>query len=64
MIVYRDECVGCSDLGLPCMGSSCRYRNVPYAICDECGDEIDDDVDFDEDKHLCEECKEKLLVED
>ena len=60
MIIYEDECVGCSALGLPCYGSSCPNRNVPYVFCDECGDDIDsDDIDFDSDYHLCDKCRAK-----
>ena len=29
----------CVDCGLPCLGSSCPYRNVPVDYCDDCGDE-------------------------
>ena len=39
MIEYRDECVGCTSMGLHCLGSVCPNRNVPYHICDDCGDE-------------------------
>ena len=60
MIIYEDECVGCSSLGLPCYGSACPNRNVPYVFCDECGDDIDRDSDY----HLCDKCRrEKEEVE-
>ena len=37
MITYSNECVDC---GLPCLGSSCPYRNVPHYYCDNCGKEL------------------------
>ena len=32
----ENECVDC---GLPCLGSSCPYRNVIRYYCDRCGEE-------------------------
>lgn len=40
MTTYKDDCVSC---GLPGMGSSCKYKNVPHYFCDKCGDECNDD---------------------
>lgn len=58
MVRYENECVGCpKEMG--CIGSSCRYRNVPYYICDCCGaDEEYDGVDIYEfdGKHYCSDC--------
>lgn len=54
MIKYEDECVGCSSLGLPCLGTSCINRNVPHWYCDECGDE-DELYEF-EGQELCINC--------
>lgn len=39
MIEYVNECVGCAEVGLPCMGRSCPNRRVPHYYCDECGEE-------------------------
>lgn len=39
MIKYENECLGCISMGLYCIGSSCRNRNVPHFYCDECGEE-------------------------
>lgn len=39
MIKYEDECVGCREIGLPCLGSGCGKTNVPHYYCDKCGDE-------------------------
>ena len=44
----------CVDCGLPCLGSSCPYRNAPVDYCDDCGDEgakYRSDGD-----DLCEDC--------
>lgn len=37
MVKYEDECVGCTDLGLYCLGIACSNRNVPHWYCDKCG---------------------------
>ena len=53
MIRYEDECVGCPpEMG--CLGSACRYSNVPHYYCDECGDE--DKLYYYNDRELCENC--------
>lgn len=39
MVKYENECMGCTSIGLHCIGSSCRNRNVPHFYCDECGEE-------------------------
>lgn len=51
----ENECVGCKDIGLPCVGSSCPNRNIVRWYCDECGEETtlyyyDDDIE------LCADC--------
>ena len=35
----ENECIRCKDLGLPCIGNSCPYKNVARFYCDRCGDE-------------------------
>lgn len=50
-----DECVGCTDLGLPCIGSSCPNRNVTRFYCDECGEELTEIYDYNG-MELCEDC--------
>lgn len=58
MIRYENERVGPCPMG--CMGSACRYRNVPRCYCDKCGEEISYDSDrWDEDSdyHVCEDCE-------
>ncbi len=59
MKVYEDECVGCADVGLPCMGQSCPNRHVLHIYCDKCGDE-GDIYEF-EGQELCISCIEGLL---
>lgn len=39
MIKHEDECVGCTSLGLQCLGPECPNRNVPHYYCDDCGEE-------------------------
>ena len=51
MKIIENECVSC---GLPCMGSACRYRNVPHYYCDFC-DEEGKLYEYDG-QELCEEC--------
>lgn len=51
----------CVDCGLPCLGSSCPYRNVPVDYCDGCGDEgakYRSDGD-----DLCEDCAKARIKE-
>ena len=51
----ENECVGCTDLGLPCQGSSCPNRHVLRYYCDKCGDETEELYEF-EGQELCEDC--------
>lgn len=44
----------CVDCGLPCLGDSCRYRNVPHYYCDCCG--YEDKLYYYDSEELCEEC--------
>lgn len=41
MIIYENECVGCTGLGLRCLGPSCKNRNIPHFYCDACGEETE-----------------------
>lgn len=64
MKVTENECVGCTDLGLPCLGSSCSNRNVVRYYCDECGSE--ETLYNYEGYELCELCiikKYKVIAE-
>ena len=35
----ENECVGCTSIGLHCIGSSCPKLNVPHWYCDDCEEE-------------------------
>lgn len=36
MIKIVDECVDCTDIGLPCKGIGCPNREVERHYCDDC----------------------------
>ena len=54
MIRTENECVGCRDVGMPCMGSSCPNRNVKHLYCDNCKGEADKLYDVDGDELCCD----------
>lgn len=62
MVSYENDCVGPCPQG--CIGSACRYRNVPYHYCDRCGEETDTlysgSETYDE---LCKACVEEEISE-
>ena len=54
MIRVENDCVGCEDIGLHCIGYPCRYKQVKRYYCDECGDETTlYDTEYGE---LCRDC--------
>jgi hypothetical protein len=55
----ENECVGCTSLGMHCLGIGCPNREVLHYYCDECEDECDL-YEYDG-KELCIECIEKRL---
>jgi len=58
MLKLENQCVDC---GLPCIGNSCHYRNVPVYYCDECGSpEAKYKI---EGTDVCEDCALKILNE-
>lgn len=59
MTAYEDRCVGCTDLGLHCQGSSCKNKNVEVHYCDEC--KSDGCVAILDDEELCESCAETFV---
>ncbi len=61
MIIYENECVGCTDSGIPCMGKGCPNRRVPRFYCDECREEATL-YDFDG-RELCIDCIAENLEE-
>ena len=58
MIKFENECVDCPpDIG--CIGSRCKYLNVPRFYCDECNDEAE--LYWFDGMQLCIDCIEKRL---
>ena len=61
MVKIENHCVDC---GLPCLGDSCRNRNVEVHYCDKCDEELPHDgiYETDDGEELCESClKERFL---
>lgn len=54
----ESECVGCTSVGLHCIGSSCPNLNVPHFYCDECG--CEEKLRRYNGRELCADC---LLLE-
>jgi len=50
-----NECVGCTDMGLPCRGSSCPNRAATRYYCDKCRQEAEELFYFDS-RELCLDC--------
>lgn len=55
----EDECVGCTSLGLSCIGAGCPNRNVTRLYCDKCG--IETDLYYFDGQELCLDCIEESL---
>ena len=58
-----DECVGCTSMGLSCMGITCPNRNIPVYYCDECGEEMEEVYEV-YGEELCEECLKDMFRRD
>ena len=61
-----DNCVGCTSVGLPCLGSACPNSPREVEFCDDCADVADVYADYylnDSygESALCEECLEETL---
>lgn len=57
MIECYDECVGCTGMGLHCIGAGCPNRNVPHFYCDNCHNEFAPEELYDvDDDMLCTDC--------
>lgn len=54
MIRFIEECVGCRDMGLPCIYPSC-HQGYTECICDWCNEEVDALYRYDGDE-ICEDC--------
>ena len=50
-----NECVGCKEMGLHCLGSSCPNRAVTRYYCDKCRQEVDELYYFDG-REMCIDC--------
>jgi hypothetical protein len=59
----ENHCVGCTDLGLHCIGRHCRNRNVEVHYCDICGSELFK-IHKADGKELCEDCYNEQYGED
>lgn len=55
MISYEDRCVGCTSMGLHCLGDGCPNMNIKILTCDRCGEQTDEAWEVDG-EHLCEDC--------
>ena len=53
--LVEDRCVGCTSIGLPCIGSSCPNRRVEILVCDECGEDCATLYKYDNFEY-CESC--------
>lgn len=62
MIVIEDHCVGCTDLGKPCIGPHCRNANVAVCYCDECGEKTGCEVYEVDGEDLCEDCLKRRFL--
>lgn len=60
MIKYENECVGCTSLGLPCIGASCDKIHVPHSYCDKCGEE--EELYHYNGMHMCMDCIKNSLI--
>jgi hypothetical protein len=64
VVRIENHCVGCTDLGMHCLGSNCPNRNVEVHYCDKCGEELGDEIYEVDGEELCEGClKEKFRKE-
>ncbi len=51
---FIHECVGCSSMGFPCMGRTCKQGYIEK-ICDWCKYEVDELYKYDGDE-ICSDC--------
>lgn len=51
----ENECVGCMDLGLYCLGDSCPNKNIVHYYCDFCKEEDVRLYEYDG-YEICEDC--------
>ena len=59
MVKIENWCVGCQDIGLPCLGYGCPNRRVEVHYCDKCGEELDECNWYNGERfEYCDDCKE------
>ena len=59
MIKFENWCVGCQDMGFPCLGYGCPNRQVEVHYCDKCGCELEQhEWNFGYDEY-CDDCREQ-----
>lgn len=62
MIKYENQCVGCpTEMG--CIGSACKYMDVPVFYCDECKSDVDKLYEFNGYEY-CDCCLAEIAVQD
>lgn len=65
MIHIENNCVGCTALGLRCIGRGCPNREVEVHRCDKCGDEVDPGDLYEIDgEDICYDCRLELLADE
>lgn len=64
MVVIENHCVGCTDLGLHCIGGGCPKRRVAVHYCAKCGFDIPNrKIHEVGGKEYCEDCYEEINEE-
>lgn len=54
MIQKEDGCIGCpKEMG--CLGDTCPMKNGYVMVCDECGNEVDELYEYDN-QQVCFDC--------
>lgn len=61
MTKVESHCVGCKDMGLPCLGNSCPNKTAEVTYCDRCDRSVAE-CHF-EGFDYCKDCAEEKLVE-
>ena len=56
MVGYENHCCDCAAPGYPCAGSACSLRNVEVHYCDNCEEELGDEIYDVDGEELCEDC--------
>lgn len=52
-----DECLGCTSIGLPCVGEGCLLKRTTHYYCDRCEEEFEPKELYQyEGEEVCIEC--------